>query len=84
MSYTEVLADGTILGDVPGILPGKFFRSRQELYDKKLHRTLMSGIVPHGSSIVLSGGYVDDEDLGDMIIYTGEGGRDAATGRQIC
>jgi putative restriction endonuclease len=44
----------------------------------------MSGIVPHGSSIVLSGGYVDDEDLGDMIIYTGEGGRDAATGRQIC
>jgi putative restriction endonuclease len=84
MSYTEVLADGAILGGLPGILPGTFFHSRQELYDKKLHRALMSGIAPHGSSIVLSGGYVDDEDLGDMIIHTGEGGRDAATGRQIC
>ena len=48
MSFTEVVADGTILGDVPGILPGTFFRSRQDLYDKKLHRALMSGIAPHG------------------------------------
>jgi putative restriction endonuclease len=43
----------------------------------------MRGIAPHGSSIVLSGGYVDDEDLGDVIIYTGEGGRDPNTGRQV-
>jgi putative restriction endonuclease len=83
MSYSDVAADGTILGDVSGIVAGTLFRSRQELYDKKLHRALMSGIAPHGSSIVLSGGYVDDEDFGDVIIYTGEGGRDAATGRQI-
>jgi putative restriction endonuclease len=26
---------------------------------------------------------VDDEDLGDVIIYTGEGGRDPNTGREI-
>jgi putative restriction endonuclease len=32
---------------------------------------------------VLSGGYVDDNDEGDVIIYTGQGGRDPATGRQI-
>ena len=83
MSYSETIADGTILGDVPGILPGTQFRDRQELHDKKLHRGLMRGIAPHGSSIVLSGGYVDDEDLGDVIIYTGEGGRDPNTGRQI-
>ena len=84
MSYTETLTDGTILGDVPGVLPGTFFRDRQELHDKKLHRgRLMRGIAPHGSSIVLSGGYVDDEDMGDVIIYTGEGGRDSNTGRQI-
>jgi mutator protein MutT len=38
MSYTEIIPDGTILGDVPGIVPGTLFRSRQELYDKKLHR----------------------------------------------
>jgi len=43
----------------------------------------MRGIASHGSSIVLSGGYVDDEDMGDVIIYTGEGGRDSNTGRQI-
>jgi putative restriction endonuclease len=83
MSYTETLPDGTILGDVPGISPGTFFRDRRELHDRKLHRGLMRGIAPHGSSIVLSGGYVDDEDLGDAIIYTGEGGRDSNTGRQI-
>jgi hypothetical protein len=53
MSYTENLPDGTILGDVPGILPGTHFRGRRELFDKKLHKALMNGIAPHGSSIVL-------------------------------
>jgi putative restriction endonuclease len=43
----------------------------------------MDGIAPHGSSIVLSGGYSDDQDNGDVIIYTGEGGRDPQTRRQI-
>jgi putative restriction endonuclease len=83
MNYTETLKDGTILGDVPGIRPGAFFRNRRELYDTKLHRVLIAGIAPHDSSIVLSGGYADDEDFGDVIIYTGEGGRDPNTGRQI-
>jgi putative restriction endonuclease len=66
-----------------GSSAGSFFHDRQDLHDKKLHRGLMRGIAPHGSSIVLSGGYVEDEDLGDVIIYTGEGGRDPNTGRQI-
>jgi putative restriction endonuclease len=82
MSYTEILPDGTILGDVPGISPGTYFRDRRELYDKKLHKALMDGVAPHGSSIVLSGGY-PDEDLGDVIVYTGEGGRDPGSRRQI-
>ena len=34
-------------------------------------------------SIVLSGGYEDDADYGDVIVYTGHGGRDQATGQQI-
>ena len=67
MSYTETLADGTVFGNVPGIQPGTYFRSRRELHDKKLHKGLMNGIATRGSSIVLSGGYVDDEDLGDVI-----------------
>jgi hypothetical protein len=44
---------------------------------------LMNGIAMRCSSIVLSGGYVDDEDLGDVIIYTAVGGRDQRSGRQI-
>jgi putative restriction endonuclease len=80
---SRVLPDGTIIGSVPGVLPGTFFRDRQHLHDTGLHRGLMRGIAPHGSSVVLSGGYADDEDRGDEIIYTGEGGRDASSGRQI-
>ena len=60
MDYSETLPDGTILGDIPDVRPGTFFRDRQELHDQKLHRGLMRGIAPHGSSIVLSGGYIDD------------------------
>jgi len=33
--------------------------------------------------IVLSGGYEDDQDFGDLIIYTGYGCGDPATGRQV-
>jgi putative restriction endonuclease len=44
----------------------------------------ISGAAAEGAdSIVVSGGYEDDEDYGDLIIYTGAGGRDSATGRQI-
>jgi hypothetical protein len=38
----------------------------------------MNGTATRGLSIVLSGGYMDDEDLADVIIYTGEAGRDSA------
>ena len=62
---------------------GTVFASRQELHDADIHRGYMRGIAPQGLSIVLSGGYVDDQDLGDEIIYTGEGGRDPKSGRQI-
>ncbi len=32
---------------------------------------------------MVSGGYVDDKDYGDTIVYTGHGGRDSDTGRQV-
>jgi len=48
---------------------------------------LQAGIVGAAStgaeSVVVSGGYVDDQDLGNEIVYTGRGGRDPASGRQI-
>lgn len=34
-------------------------------------------------SIILSGGYADDQDLGATILYTGAGGRDRESGRQV-
>lgn len=47
----------------------------------------MAGISGSGlegaDSIVLAGGYEDDEDLGDVIVYAGHGGRDPESGRQI-
>lgn len=66
----------------------RFFASRKELYEAGLHDSYQRGIGrakdgTNNMSIVLSGGYVDDEDLGDVIIYTGEGGRDPNTGVQI-
>jgi putative restriction endonuclease len=59
------------------------FASRRELHDAGIHRGLQQGIGAKGEAIVLAGGYVDDEDYGDVIIYTGEGGRDLRTGRQV-
>jgi len=69
-------------GQVEGIEPGQQFESRQKLYEAGIHRTLQAGIVgrqDHGAeSVVLSGGYQDDEDYGDVIIYTGDGGQDTS------
>jgi len=70
-------------GTIPGVEEGRMFSDRKSLHDANVHQGLMKGISPGGHSIVLSGGYVDDEDLGDIIIYTGEGGRDPKTRRQV-
>ena len=52
-----------------------------------MHGPTMAGISGSQSegadSIVLSGGYEDDEDLGDEVVYTGHGGRDAESGKQV-
>ena len=75
------------IGEISDIAAGRAFASRRELYDAGIHRALQAGIVGVAStgaeSIVLSGGYVDDQDLGNEIIYTGDGGRDPTTRRQI-
>ncbi len=76
-----------IFGHVKGVFPGDTFKNRQELSMSGVHRPLQSGI--SGSekegcdSIVLSGQYEDDVDLGKVIIYTGKGGRDLQTGKQV-
>jgi len=72
-----------MIGHISGVKVGQTFPNRRALHDANIHRGLMNGIAPQGASIVLSGGYIDDEDEGDVIIYTGEGGRDPNSGRQI-
>ena len=76
-----------IFGHIPGYPPGSLFASRAELSETGVHKQLQAGIsgsqYEGAESIVLSGGYEDDEDFGDVIIYTGYGGRDSRTGEQV-
>ena len=73
-----------MIGEIEGIEPGTLYKGRKELHDAGVHCGHMRGIAEKGGeSIVLSGGYKDDKDEGDVVIYTGEGGRDSATGLQI-
>ena len=72
-----------MIGEVPGVNEGDTFTNRQDLNDARVHKGNRQGIGGGGHAIVLSGGYVDDLDENDVIIYTGQGGRDENTGRQI-
>jgi putative restriction endonuclease len=74
-------------GDVEGIAVGAHFSSRRDLASSGIHRPLQAGISGSekagADSIVLSGGYEDDEDHWSEIVYTGHGGNDSRTGKQI-
>ncbi|WP_439384944.1 YDG/SRA domain-containing protein [Amycolatopsis lexingtonensis] len=69
-----------VYGDIPGYPEGSTFASRAEVAESGVHRALQAGIVGTGEfgaeSIVSSGGYEDDDDRGEELIYTGHGGRD--------
>jgi putative restriction endonuclease len=76
----------TTYGHIPGIEIGHVFKSRQEACDANIHRQPGGGIWggKNGAyAISVNGGYVDDQDFGDKIVYTGQGGRDASTGKQV-
>ncbi|KAK2643781.1 hypothetical protein Ddye_018976 [Dipteronia dyeriana] len=79
--------DKRIVGPIPGILIGDLFFFRMELCVVGLHGQAQAGIdylpgsqsasgEPIATSIIVSGGYEDDEDGGDVIVYTGHGGQD--------
>lgn len=76
-----------VFGHITGYPEGSIFENREELSGSRVHTPLQAGIsgsqTEGAESIVLSGGYEDDADYGDMIIYTGHGGRDAITGKQV-
>lgn len=74
-------------GHIPGIREGRVFENREALSKARVHAPLQAGISGSqnegADSIVLSGGYEDDIDLGNEIVYTGHGGRDPNTGKQV-
>ncbi|XP_047313101.1 histone-lysine N-methyltransferase family member SUVH9-like [Impatiens glandulifera] len=78
--------DKIIVGSIPGVMVGDMF-FRMELCVVGLHGQTQTGInylptsiissgEPVTTSIIVSGGYEDDEDYGEVLIYTGLGGRD--------
>ena len=73
-------------GAIPGIAIGEIFADRRAVKAAGLHRDTMAGIAwtqRGAEAIVVSGGYEDDQDGEELIIYTGHGGNDRSTGGQI-
>ena len=74
-------------GHVDGSKVGATFNSRQELSTSGIHTPPMSGIWGRekegACSIVMSGGYEDDIDDLDYVLYTGHGGQDVPGGKQV-
>lgn len=74
-----VAVDVTIFGEVEGVPEGTLFGGQVEAFDRGVHGNRGKGIAGRfsegASSVIMSGGYEDDEDHGDYIIYSGEGGR---------
>ncbi|PSS23921.1 Histone-lysine N-methyltransferase family member protein [Actinidia chinensis var. chinensis] len=79
--------DKRIVGSIPGVYIADLFFFRMELCVVGLHGQAQAGIdyVPAGhsssgepiaTSVIVSGGYEDDEDGGEVIIYSGHGGQD--------
>jgi len=79
-------------GPIPGVEVGTNWRFRLGCCESGVHRPPVAGIAGKASlgsqSVVLSGGYEDDEDNGDEFYYTGAGGRDLSgnkrTAEQSC
>ena len=76
-SIRSAVTSSITYGEVQGVPVGASFRDRRALREAGLHRPLQAGIDfaagQAAASVVLSGVY-PDEDQGDVVIYTGQGG----------
>ncbi len=72
-----------IFGEIKDVVVGTEFASRAELAASGIHKPTQAGIsgssTKGADSIVVSGGYEDDEDYGDYLIYGGQAGFDPNT-----
>lgn len=75
-----------MIGAIPGVEVGAWFPDRAALRAAGVHRPTQAGIcgteATGAESVVISGGYPDDDDRGDVVIYTGAGGQDVG-GRHV-
>lgn len=73
------MVTNVIFGHVPGVAVGDSFATYLDMNAAGLHRSTMGGIAgterTGADSVVISGQYADDVDRGDLIVYTGQGGR---------
>jgi len=77
---------GRTYGEIEGYPLGSTFVDRDELAGSGVHRPTQAGICggkDGAESVVVSGGYPDDEDFGDELIYTGHGGWDRSKRKQV-
>jgi putative restriction endonuclease len=76
-----------MFGSIDGVPVGAWFPDRKAVAEAGVHRPLMAGIAGSehegADSIVLNGGYEDDQDFGVEVIYTGHGGNDPQARRQV-
>lgn len=76
-----------MFGPIDGVPIGTLFEDRVALAVAGVHRPRRAGICgterDGAESIILNCAFVDDEDGGAEILYTGSGGRHPRTGRQI-
>ncbi|KAK7386867.1 hypothetical protein VNO78_27210 [Psophocarpus tetragonolobus] len=83
-----------IVGSIPGVWVGDLFLFRMELCVVGLHGQIQAGIdylpgsmsatgEPIATSVIVSGGYEDDMDDGEVIVYTGHGGQGKNSSRQV-
>jgi putative restriction endonuclease len=74
------MSEPSVFGEIPGVPKGTWFPSREAVRLAGLHRHDMAGISGRYSegadAIVVSGGYKDDRDEGNWILYTGQGGNE--------
>ncbi|ORZ34731.1 PUA-like domain-containing protein, partial [Catenaria anguillulae PL171] len=70
-------------GPILGVPVGSLFYFRQDVHHAGIHRGFVAGIFGHEQfgcwSICVNGGYPEDIDEGDRIVFTGSGGRELAT-----
>ncbi|KMT15080.1 hypothetical protein BVRB_3g062020 [Beta vulgaris subsp. vulgaris] len=78
-----------VIGPVPGVEVGDIFNYRVELAIIGLHTPILGGIATTQTgkdavavSVVASGGYDNDVDSSDVLIYTGQGGNSTSGDKQ--